>query len=85
MLIGCTAPNPDYQASFLRTRPALLYGALSGTGITATGQILLDGGHIGGITSNIGALIVSEGGATTVATLTLAVGGANDYLWIQQG
>ncbi len=77
--------NPDYQASFLRTRPAVIYGALSGTGITATGQILLDGGHIGGITSNIGAQIISEGGATTVATLTLAVGGANDYLWIQQG
>ena len=77
--------NPTTQASILRGRAATIQAALSGTGITATGQVLLDGGHIGGITSNISSLEVGGGAPTTVATLTLGVGGANDYLWIQQG
>lgn len=77
--------NPNSQASFLRASPASIVGALSGTGITATGQILIDSGHIGGITSNVSALVVGGGAPTTVATLTLAVGGANSFLWIQQG
>jgi hypothetical protein len=77
--------NPDTQASFLRSRQATIQGAVSGSGVTATGQILLDGGHIGGITSNIGTAVIGGGGPTTVATLTLAVGGANDFIWIQQG
>jgi len=76
--------NPNSQASFLRTRPASITGALSGTVITATGQTLIDGGHIGGITSNISALAIGAT-ALTVATLTLGVGGQNDFLWIQQG
>jgi hypothetical protein len=77
--------NPNSQASFLRSRAATIIGALSGTGVTATGQTLLDGGHIGGITSNISAVVFGGGGPTTVATLTLGVGGANDFLWMQQG
>jgi hypothetical protein len=77
--------NPNTQASFLRTNPPQIVGALSGTGITATGQILVDSGHIGGVTSNIAALIIGGGAPTTVATLTLGVGGVNSYLWIQQG
>jgi hypothetical protein len=77
--------NPDTQASFLRTRAAAITGALSGTGVTATGQTLLDGGHIGGVTSNISVAVFGGGAPTTVATLTLGVGGANDFLWIQQG
>ena len=77
--------NPDSQASFLRTRPAEIVGALSSTGITATGQILLNGGHIGGVTSNIAVAVLGGGAPTTVATLTLGVGGANDQFWIQQG
>ena len=76
--------NPNSQASFLRSRAATIQGALSGTGITATGQVLLDGGHIGGVTSNI-AILALGGGPTTVATLTLGVGGVNDFLWMQQG
>ena len=76
--------NPNSQASFLRTRPAQIEAALSSNAITATGQILIDGGHIGGITSNIQTLIFG-GTVSTVATLTLGVGGATDYLWIQQG
>ena len=77
--------NPDSQASFLRTSQAVIVGALSGTGITATGQILVQEGHIGGTTSNVAALIVGGGAPTTVATLTLGVGGVNSFLWIQQG
>ena len=76
--------NPDSQASFLRTRPAQIRGAISSNAIPATGQVLLDGGHIGGTTSNLEILIIA-GIATTVATLTLGVGGANDFLWMQAG
>lgn len=77
--------NPNSQASFLRSATPRIIGALSTGGITATGQTLLDGGHIGGITSNIAAWIIGGGAPTTVATLTLGVGGQNDFLWMQQG
>jgi hypothetical protein len=77
--------NPDTQASFLRTRGATIQGALTGGAIVAAGQVVLDGGHIGGITSNISPAVIGGGGPTGAPTLTLAVGGANDFLWIQQG
>jgi hypothetical protein len=76
--------NPNSQASFLRTRPAVILGALSAGAITATGQVLQDGGSIGGIASNIG--FATFGGAVgTVATLTFTVGGIDDFLWMQAG
>lgn len=76
--------NPNSQASFLRTRPANITAALSSNAITATGQTLIDGGHIGGLTSNL-SVFVGGGTSSTVATLTLGVGGQNDFLWMQQG
>jgi hypothetical protein len=76
--------NPNSQASFLRYRPAQILGALSAGAITATGQVLQDGGSIGGIASNIG--FATYGGVVgTVATLTFTVGGADDFLWMQAG
>lgn len=78
--------NPNSQASFFRSRPASIYAALSAGAVTATGQVLVDGGAIGsGVAqSNLGVLIVG-GTATTVATLTLGVGGVSDFVRIQQG
>jgi len=76
--------NPDSQASFLRTRPANITAVVTAAAIVAAGQTLIDGGCIGGITSNINPIIYG-GLSTTVATLTLGVGGQNDFLWIQQG
>jgi hypothetical protein len=76
--------NPNSQASFLRTRPAIIVGALSSTVVTATGQTLVDGGVLG---NNPTVLVLggSTGGSPTVATLTLGLAGANDFLWMQAG
>ena len=78
--------NPNSQASFFRSRPASIYAALSGGAVTATGQVVVDGGAIGGSVaqSNLG-VVIAGGTATTVATLTLGVGGVSDYLRIQAG
>ena len=76
--------NPNSQASWLRVRPAYIFGQQSAGAVVAAGQVVQDGGHIGGIASNIGA--TTYGGVVgTVAVLTLTVGGTDDFLWIQAG
>lgn len=86
--------NPASQSQFLRARSPSINAALSAGAITATGQILLDGGHLGSVpsgttaTNNTQILTVGgvlTGSTSTVATLTLGVGGVSDFLWIQQG
>lgn len=81
--IPTTAPaytNPQTQGSFIRTRDAVLQGAVSAGGIT-TASIVLDGGIIGGTASNIGVNVINGVGVapTTAATLTLNVGGTSDF------
>ena len=79
---GSAYTNPQMQTSFLRTRPAIILGALSSNALTATGQTLVDGGILG---NSGGSVLVIGATATTVATLTLGLAGANDFFWMQQG
>jgi len=73
--------NPQMQTSFLRSKPAIIQGALSAGVLTATGQTLVDGG----ILDNAPTPLVLGAAASTVATLTLGLAGANDFFWIQAG
>jgi len=73
--------NPQMQTSFLRSKPAIIQGALSAGVLTATGQTLVDGGLLG----NAPTPLVLGAAASTVATLTLGLAGANDFFWIQAG
>lgn len=77
--------NPNTQAGFLRVQAATFVGAVSGGAITATGQIALNTGHIGGVASNIAGAVFGGAAPTTAAVLTLTVGGVNDFAWIQGG
>lgn len=69
--------------TFWRTRPARIIGAVASTNITATGATVEQTGRIGGLTSNLGTIILSGSGPTTVATLTLTVGGAASFVYMQ--
>ena len=83
--------NPDSQTALFRSRAPLLSAAISSAALTATGQTLVDGGHLGSIpvgtvNANNTAILITGGGFATIgATLTLGFGGASDPLWIQQG
>lgn len=78
--------NPQTQTQLLRTRPASIIAALASTGFTATGQLVVDGGRFGGTASNLSILEIGGTGQTalptTAATLTLAVGGTNDHVYM---
>ena len=85
-LSGNAYTNPATQQSLLRLRPASIMAALSATGFTATGQVVLDGGHIGGSTASATAILLIGATAstalpTTAATLTLTLGGTNDFCY----
>jgi hypothetical protein len=76
--------NPHSQTSFLRTRAAAIGATVTAGGITASAQTLVDGGIFGGTLTNLSTLILQGGAApTTAATLTLNVGGANDFVFLQ--
>lgn len=83
---GIPTTAPAYvttQRAWFRTRPMSSLAALTGGGITATGAALQQSGRVGGVTSNIGILVNSNAAPTTTATLTLAVGGAASFVYIQ--
>jgi hypothetical protein len=75
--------NPHSQTGFLRTRPPIIQAALSATAVTATGQLVIDGGVIGGTLNGIANLILTNSSPATAATLTLNVGGSNDFVYLQ--
>lgn len=79
--------NPDTQVNLFRGTPAVILGALSSNAVTATGQALVQGGHIASsaLGSNNLGVAISGGTASTVATLTLGVGGASDFVFMQAG
>lgn len=86
-LAGNAYTNPATQQGLIRQRSASIIPALSSTGITAAGQVVLDGGHIGGTTASTTALMLLGSGnitalPTTVATLTLTLGGTNDFVFM---
>ena len=84
---GNAYTNPATQQGLIRTRSAAIEAALSSTGFTATGQTVLHSGRLGGSTASTTFIsILVNGNATTVApttaaTLTLALGGTNDFYY----
>jgi hypothetical protein len=79
--------NPQMQTSFLRSKPAIIQGALSAGVLTATGQTLVDGGLLSNAPTALvlGGVQQTSTVFATVATLTLGLAGANDFFWIQAG
>lgn len=76
--------NPLYTTGWTYVRPARIQSALSSGGITATAQVVEDGGF--GIQVVPTPLIITNGTQPTIAnaaTLTLTVGGTTDTVMIQ--
>lgn len=73
--------NPATQQGLLRPSPALIIPGGSTT-FSATGQVVVDGGHF---YSPTGVQAVVTGAAGTGAGATLNFGGAPDMVWMQQG
>lgn len=80
--------NPNTQSSFFRGRAPQIYAGITSSAIIAqAASAVIDGGHLA---SGIGAannmyVMTFGSSVTTMATLTLGVGGTNDFLWMQQG
>jgi hypothetical protein len=78
---GFPGTSPAYtnvmtQSKLLRPRRASILAALSGGAITATGQVVYDGGIYAGVPT---ALVQSTTPPTTAASLTLTMGGVQDF------
>lgn len=73
--------NPATQRNLVRERRASIRAALSTVTITATGQVVDDGGIYAGIPT---ALIITSPIATltTAAGITFTVGGVSDVFWL---
>lgn len=73
--------NPATQRNLVRERKASIRAALSTVTITATGQVLDDGGIYAGIPT---AMIITSPIATltTAAGITFTVGGLSDVVWL---
>jgi len=71
--------NPLFDKQLVTIRNANIQAALSATGITVTGAIVIDGGRYQAAPT---AMILSSYAPTTVATLALTMGGATDTVLI---
>jgi len=77
-----TNPRMEGGQSFIRTRP-LQYLAGTTAGVITSAYEMVDGGIFGGVASNLIVNILSNTTPTTLASLTLTVGGANSLVYIQ--
>lgn len=70
--------NPDTQLRLVRMRQAIIYVPTTATGApTATGEVIIDGGIYQNVPT---ALIVQNSGLyPTATTVTLSMGGLNDF------
>lgn len=66
--------NPAIQAGLVRQRPAFYTGALSSTAVTATGQVLYDGGIFTGVPTGY----VAGFATGSAALVSFACGGVSD-------
>jgi hypothetical protein len=73
--------NPSTQRQLLRERMASIRAALSGTTLTATGQVVDDGGIYAGVPTALMLANVNTGATPTGINFT--VGGVSDHfeLW----
>lgn len=78
---AATLTNPATQRNLVRERRASIRAALSTVTITATGQVVDDGGIYTGVPT---AMIITSPIATltTAAGLTFTVGGVSDVYWL---
>lgn len=69
--------NPTFQSQLVRGRTATIIGAVSGTALTATGQVVNDGGIYPGVptTYTYGGI---QGAGAVAAVLGLTMGGVSD-------
>lgn len=73
--VAGTAVNSAYDKNLVTIRRANIQAAISSTALTATGEIVIDGGRYSAAPT---AMISSPTAPTTVATLTLTMGGVAD-------
>jgi hypothetical protein len=78
-LVATTAVNPTFDKNLVTLRQANIQAALTATGITATGQVVIDGGRYSALPT---ALIQTNYAPATVATLTLTMGGVTDTVFM---
>lgn len=69
--------NPTTQSNLVKGRAAQIIGAVSGTAVTATGQVLNDGGVYPGVPTMFAYGFIQGAGAVQ-AVLAATMGGAND-------
>lgn len=79
---GFPATSPSYtnatvQSGLVKTRNAMIVGAVSGTAVTATGQVVYDGGIYAGVPTMFAYGFIWGAGAV-LATLTPTMGGVTD-------
>ena len=72
--------NPTTQSNLVRTRSADIKAPISGAGITATGQIVYDGGAYTSVPTPL--VIPTASIVTTAPVLTFTVGGLTDVSFI---
>lgn len=74
---AATLTNPSTQRQLLRERKAFIRAALSATTITATGQLVDDGGIYAGVPTAL--LLADSNVGQLAAGLTFTVGGVSDH------
>ena len=74
--------NPYTQSGLVRTRPANIKAPISSGGITATGQVIIDGGVY---TSSPTPLVIATASVVTAApVVTFTLGGQTDTTYLTQ-
>ena len=74
--------NPYTQSQLVRTRPANIKAPISSGGITATGQVIIDGGVY---TSSPTPLVIPTASVVTTApVVTFTMGGQTDTTYLTQ-
>ena len=74
--------NPYTQSGLVRTRPANIKAPISSGGITATGQVIIDGGVY---TSSPTPLVIATASVVTTApVVTFTMGGQTDTTYLTQ-
>lgn len=73
--------NPTTQSGLVRTRKADIKGVTSGAGLTATGQVVYDGGCYSSAPTPVIAAFPAAS-PTTASLITFTVGGQNDINYL---
>ncbi len=72
--------NPQTQANLVETRQANIKAPISGGGITATGQVIYDGGIYTSVPTPL--VIPTASVVTTAPVVTFTMGGVSDFSYV---